>query len=97
MIGLYITKKQTRTRKSKPMSFLTLEDETDIFECVIFPEVFIEFGDILNWETLFIIRGVVESSFGVCSLRIEKIASLQSWVDKINRQKSSRNLLSLER
>ena len=97
LIGLYITKKQTRTRKSKPMSFLTLEDETDIFECVIFPEVFIEFGDILNWETLFIIRGVVESSFGVCSLRIEKIASLQSWVDKINRQKSSRNLLSLER
>ena len=95
LMGIYITKKQTVTRNSKPMEFLTLEDETDIYECVVFPRVFEDCGDILNWETFFIIRGVVEISFGVCNVRIEKIGSLQNWVKKISRQKSSKIPTSL--
>ena len=43
---------------------------------------FAEFGDIINWETLFIIRGKVEQSFGVCSITVNKIASLKEWVSK---------------
>jgi error-prone DNA polymerase len=68
------------------MEFLTLEDETDIYECVLFPKVFQEFGDILHWETLFIISGTVEESFGVYSVTIEKMASLQQWVRHLNRK-----------
>jgi error-prone DNA polymerase len=49
---------------------------------VLFPDVFLEFGDILHWETLFIIRGIVEESFGVYTITIEKMASLQQWVSK---------------
>jgi error-prone DNA polymerase len=84
LIGVYITRKETVTRKSDPMEFLTLEDETDIYECVLFPEAFQEFGDLLHWETLFIIRGTVEESFGVHSITIEKMASLQQWVRRLN-------------
>ncbi len=83
LIGVYITRKETVTGgNSEPMEFLTLEDETDIYECVLFPDVFREFGDIFHWETLFIIRGVVEKSFGVYTMTIEKIASLQRWINK---------------
>ena len=85
LIGVYITRKETSTRKSNPMEFLTLEDETDIYECVLFPEVFHKFGDMLHWETLFIIRGAVEESFGVYSVTIEKMGSLQQWVRRLNR------------
>ncbi|MBH11083.1 MAG: DNA polymerase III subunit alpha [Candidatus Marinimicrobia bacterium] len=85
LLGVYITKKQTTTRKSDPMQFLTLEDETNIYECVLFPEIFKKFGDLLNWENLFIIRGTVEKSFGVCSVTIEKLASLQQWVHHLNK------------
>ena len=85
LIGVYITHKETATRKSNPMEFLTLEDETDIYECVLFPEVFHKFGDMLHWETLFIIRGAVEESFGVYSVTIEKMGSLQQWVRRLNR------------
>ncbi|MED5428018.1 MAG: OB-fold nucleic acid binding domain-containing protein, partial [Candidatus Neomarinimicrobiota bacterium] len=85
LIGVYITRKETVTRKSDPMEFLTLEDETDIYECVLFPETFQEFGDLFHWETLFIIRGMVEESFGVYSVTIEKLASLQQWVHRLNR------------
>ena len=85
LIGVYITHKETATRKSNPMEFLTLEDETDIYECVLFPEVFHKFGDMLHWETLFIIRGSVEESFGVYSVTIEKMGSLHQWVRRLNR------------
>ena len=85
LIGVYITHKETATRKSNPMEFLTLEDETDIYECVLFPEVFHKFGDMLHWETLFIIRGSVEESFGVYSVTIEKMGSLHKWVRRLNR------------
>jgi error-prone DNA polymerase len=77
LIGVYITRKETVTGNLEPMEFLTLEDETEIYECVLFPDVFREFGDMLHWETLFIIRGVVEESFGVYTITIEKMASLQ--------------------
>ena len=85
LIGVYITRKESVTRQSDPMEFLTLEDETDIYECVLFPDVFKEFGDLLHWETLFIIRGTVEESFGVYSVSIEKMGSLQQWVRRLNR------------
>ena len=85
LIGVYITQKETVTRKFDPMEFLTLEDETDIYECVLFPEVFREVGDLLHWETLFIIRGTVEKSFGVYTVTIEKLASLQQWVRKLKK------------
>ena len=89
LIGVYITRKETVTRKSDPMEFLTLEDETDIYECVLFPETFQEFGDLFHWETFFIIRGMVEESFGVYSVTIEKLASLQQWVHRLNRNTES--------
>jgi len=69
---------------------LTLEDETDIYECVLFPDVFQEFGDILHWETLFIIRGIVEESFGVYTITIEKMASLQQWVRRIKKNRDQK-------
>ena len=72
------------------MSFLTLEDETDIYECVIFPKVYEMFGDILNWETFFIIKGIVEQSFDVHNIQIEKIGSLQNWIQKIKHQNHSK-------
>ena len=89
LIGLYITRKESRTRKSEPMQFLTLEDESDIYECVLFPNEFKEFSDILNWETLFIIRGAIEESFGVCSVTIEKMGSLQKWISRLDQEKIS--------
>ena len=64
------------------MEFLSLEDETDIYECILFPKVFQKYGDLLQWETLFILRGTVEEAFGVCNVNIERIGSLPQWIKK---------------
>ncbi len=86
LAGVYITRKTTATRQRDPMEFLTLEDETDIYECVLFPDVYRKFGDLLLWETLFIVRGKVEESFGVQTITIEKLGSLPTMLRKMGQQ-----------
>jgi error-prone DNA polymerase len=85
LAGVYITRKVTATKKEEPMEFVTFEDETDIYECVMFPKVFTEFADLLHWETLFVLRGQVKKSFGVYTVIIEKLASLQQMAEKIKK------------
>ena len=80
LIGLYITHKEILTNTNEPMKFLTLEDESDIYECILFPETFKKYSDILYWEKLFIIKGIIEQSFGIYTVKIQKLASLQQWV-----------------
>ena len=87
LAGVYITRKVTSTKKREPMEFVTFEDETDIFECVMFPDVYKEFGDLLNWESLFVMRGKVEVAFGVYTLTVEKLGSLRRIVDKLTPKK----------
>jgi len=87
LAGVYITRKVTSTKKREPMEFVTFEDETDIFECVMFPDVYKEFGDLLNWESLFVMRGKVEVAFGVYTLTVEKLGSLRRVVDKLTPKK----------
>ncbi len=76
LAGVYITRKVIQTHKRDPMEFLTLEDETDIYECVLFPKTFRRYGDLLNWESLFLLRGKVEESFGVYTITVAELASL---------------------
>jgi len=83
LLGVYITRKVTSTKKREPMEFVTFEDETDIYECVMFPDTYQKYGDLLNWEQLFILRGKVEESFGVFTLTIEKLGSLQQVMKKV--------------
>lgn len=83
LAGVYVTRKVTSTKKREPMEFVTFEDETDIFECVMFPDVYKEFSDLLNWESLFVIRGKVEVAFGVYTLTVEKLGSLRRIVEKL--------------
>ncbi|MCH7762185.1 MAG: DNA polymerase III subunit alpha [Candidatus Marinimicrobia bacterium] len=85
LLGVYITRKVTATKKREPMEFVTFEDETDIYECVMFPKPFKQYGDLLNWEQLFILRGKVEESFGVFTVTIEKLGSLQQVMKKIKK------------
>ena len=86
LAGVYITRKEAQTHQRDPMEFLTLEDETDIYECVLFPEVFRQYGDLLHWEKLFLLRGTVEEAFGVFSITIEKLVSLPRNIEKLTKQ-----------
>ena len=75
--GILITRKITYTKAREPMEFVTFEDETDIYECIMFPKLFKKYADLLNWETLFILQGKIQEAFGVYTINIKKLESLQ--------------------
>ena len=82
LAGVYITRKVTATKKDEPMEFVTFEDETDIYECVMFPKIYEQYADLLIWETLFIVKGTVDEAFGVYTINIEKLYSLQKFAER---------------
>ncbi|RMF07329.1 MAG: DNA polymerase III subunit alpha [Candidatus Neomarinimicrobiota bacterium] len=84
--GVYITRKTTATRQRDPMEFLTLEDDTDLYECVLFPESYRKYGDLLLWESLFLVRGKVEEAWGVYTITVEKLGSLPAMLRKLGWQ-----------
>ena len=88
LAGVCLTTKTVKTRAGEPMEFLTFEDQTDLFECVLFPTKYKLFNDLVRWERLFLIRGKVEEAWGVYTITIEKLASLRRVVEK--RQKTPR-------
>jgi len=88
LLGVFITRKVTSTKNKKRMSFVTFEDETDIYECVMFPKVFEEYGDLLHWESLFVLQGKVEQEWGYYTVTIQKLGSLPKIVEKMTGEKS---------
>ncbi len=89
LAGVYITRKIAATKHKEMMGFVTFEDETAIFECVMFPQVYQQYGDLLNWEKLFIVRGKVEAAWGVYTLTVEKLLSLPRYFEKISNIRSA--------
>ncbi|MCH7858904.1 MAG: DNA polymerase III subunit alpha [Candidatus Marinimicrobia bacterium] len=86
LAGVCLTTKTVKTRRGQPMEFLTFEDQTDVFECVLFPDQYQRFNDLARWEKLFLIRGKVEGAWDVYTVTIEELTSLnqlmRGWVKR---------------
>jgi error-prone DNA polymerase len=81
LAGVYITRKIAVTKNKEAMTFVTFEDETDIFECVMFPKVFDLYADLLNWEKLYVVSGRVEEAFGVYTINVQRLVGLGGGMD----------------
>jgi DNA polymerase III alpha subunit len=94
LTGVCLTTKTVKTRQGEAMEFLTFEDQTGLFECVLFPAQYKLFNDLVRWEKLFLIRGKVEEAWGVYTVTIEKLASLRRVLERnsegISRPRSAR-------
>ncbi len=58
------------------MKFLTLEDETDIFEVTLFPKVYKNYGYLLQGHGPYFIIGKVENDGGSIMVTAGKVTSL---------------------
>ncbi len=68
-----ITAKPVLTSSEEPMEFVSFEDETAIFEAVLFPDAFKRFRHLLFEEAPLWVEGLVEKDRGALSLTIESI------------------------
>jgi DNA polymerase-3 subunit alpha/error-prone DNA polymerase len=71
--GWPVAMKYVPTKNRELMSFNTFEDETDLFETVIFPKVFAKYRHLLNMETPLFVTGKVENDHGAIQLNVQSV------------------------
>jgi DNA polymerase-3 subunit alpha/error-prone DNA polymerase len=76
LIGWPVTRKEVLTKDALPMAFVSFEDETAIFETVLFPEQHRRFRPLLFEAQPFALRGLVEDDMGAFYLRIDDMNSV---------------------
>lgn len=70
MVGWLITEKFAETKDGLPMEFATFEDETALYDATIFPEVYRRCCHLLTPHRPYVLRGLIEESFGVVTLTV---------------------------
>jgi DNA polymerase-3 subunit alpha/error-prone DNA polymerase len=76
LVGWQVTQKEVWTKDGFTMSFLTLEDETAMYETVIFPKVYDQYNRLLFDQRPLLVYGYVTEDNGAVSLEVRKIELL---------------------
>jgi len=76
MVGWPVTQKDVWTREGLAMSFLSLEDETAMYETVIFPQVYERYNKHLFDQRPLIVHGRIANDMGAVSVEINRIEVL---------------------
>lgn len=70
MIGWLVTGKLVTTKTQELMEFYSFEDTTALYETTFFPETYRRFCHIITNTRPYVLRGRVESNFGVATLNV---------------------------
>ncbi|MDR2730593.1 MAG: DNA polymerase III subunit alpha [Treponema sp.] len=76
MIGWPVTQKDVWTKDGLAMCFLSLEDETALYETVIFPQIYDRYSKLLFDQLPLLVYGFVTNDGGAVSLEVKKIDAL---------------------
>lgn len=76
VLGWPITRKEVMTKEGEPMEFFSFEDQTAIYETILFPKAFQRFCQDLDMNRAYLLGGRVESEFGTVSLNVGNIRKL---------------------
>ena len=76
MIGWPVTQKDVFTKDGLSMCFLSLEDETALYETVVFPQVYDRFNKLLFDQMPLLVYGRVVNDEGAISVEINRIEVL---------------------
>lgn len=78
MVGWLITEKPVETKHGQAMEFITLEDQTALYDATLFPDVYRRCSPLLSSNRAYIVHGLVEESFGVVTLTVLNLRWLDS-------------------
>ncbi|MGH7553858.1 MAG: hypothetical protein ACREMQ_12605 [Longimicrobiales bacterium] len=76
LIGYLTTTKRVRTKHAEPMMFLTLEDETALYDVVLFPRAYQRYGRLLSSRGPFVVTGRIEDDPHPSSVTAERVTRL---------------------
>jgi len=73
LVGWLIAERRVGLKGRGCMKFLTLEDPAGVFEAVLFPRAYQEYGHLLTSHGPYFITGNVQDENGYCSLIVERL------------------------
>ena len=76
LVGCLITEKPAQTKHDEPMEFATFEDLTALYDVTIFPAVYRRVCHLLETCRVYLLQGLVESSFNVVTVTLEDLVAL---------------------
>ena len=77
LLGLLDTTRGTATKNGDLMQFITMEDETGVFEVTLFPRIYRKFRRILTDHGPYFVEGKVEDHYNSVSVTANRIARFQ--------------------
>lgn len=81
---VYLTEiKKIRTKKGVPMAFLSVSDETNEMDAVVFPTVYSRYSTLLKHGNILLIEGKVEERDGKGQFIIQTIDEVKEAIEKI--------------
>ena len=76
MAGWPVTQKDVWTKDGLTMCFLSLEDETALYETVVFPQIYDKYNKLLFDQQPLLVYGRVMNDQGALSLEISRIEAI---------------------
>lgn len=77
LAGWPITAKPVLTASDEPMEFVSFEDETALYEAVLFPDVYRRYRALLYGAKPLWVRGRVQEDRGATVLSVESLAAIE--------------------
>jgi DNA-directed DNA polymerase III PolC len=71
--GIVAARRTVPTREGRPMQFVTLEDETGLVECTLFPEVYERYRGAVRTLGPYVAEGRIEEQYGAPTLNVARI------------------------
>lgn len=78
LIGWLLTEKIVSTKKGDPMEFMTLEDQTGMYDATVFPNIYREYCHLLAPNQAYVITGQVEAHFSTVTVTVRTLRLLST-------------------
>ena len=73
-----MTEKIVSTKKGEPMEFITLEDQTSLYDATLFPQTYRQYCHLLATNQAYVVTGLVEEQFSTVTLTVKGLRLLAS-------------------
>ena len=78
LIGWLITEKIISTKKGEPMEFMTLEDQTGMYDATVFPDTYRQYCHLLATNQAYVVTGLVETHFSTITVIVKTLRLLST-------------------
>ncbi len=75
---MYSRRKRVTNGEALPPEFLTLEDQTSLYDATLFPQTYRRYGHLLATNQAYVVTGLVEEHFSTVTLTVKELRLLAS-------------------